>query len=91
MIALFQLMKLARLAVIPVTLPQPGLDLITSGPSNLFIFINRNIRCLFLPDAGIPLMNMPVKMRMKAVVNYLLEHSAGQINSNKKEESLPQA
>lgn len=56
------------------------------GPSNLFIFIKRNIRCLFLPDTANPVMNMPVKMKMKARVNYLLEHSAGQINSNIKKQ-----
>lgn len=33
-------------------------------------------------------MNMPVKMEMKAPVNYLLEQSAGQINSNKKREVI---
>lgn len=54
----------------------------------LFIFINRNIRSLFLPDAANPLMNMPVKMKMKAPVNYLLQHSARQINSNKKREVI---
>lgn len=56
----------------------------------LFIFINRNIRCLFVLDTANPLMNMPVKMKMKELVNYLLQHSARQINSNKKKEkSLP--
>lgn len=54
----------------------------------LFIFINRNIRSLFLPDTANTLMNMPVKMKMKAPVNYLLEHSARQINSNKKREVI---
>lgn len=44
-----------------------------------FIFISKNIRVRFLTANA--LMNLPFKMKMKAPVNYLLQHCAGQIKS----------
>lgn len=40
MIALFQVMKPARRARIPVTPPKPRLPLIASGPSHLFVLFS---------------------------------------------------
>lgn len=59
----------------------------------IYLFICIKIKILgplFSANTANTLFNVPVKMKMKAAVNYLPEQSARQINSNKKtrEESL---
>lgn len=64
--------------------------------SAIYLFICIKIKTLgppFSANTANTLLNVPVKMKMKAAVNYLPEQSVRQINSNKKtrEESLPPA
>lgn len=65
--------------------PSPQLDCLWSNSFICLFSLTETLGPFSYRDPANPLMNMPVKMKMKAPVNYLHQHSARQIHSNKKE------